>query len=165
MLKKRKLMIACALIGKPDLIIMDEPFNGLDQESIQDIRLLIQSLSREGVAFLITSHNIPELQKVVNRFGILYKGQLIKEYDTERLLEEQDLIKVDIKSDNVDVLIKKLSDKYNRLLCVSDSIGCVSVISCRGEEEFEQVRKLYENMGTKVTEEDVLRWEMSGFRK
>jgi ABC-type multidrug transport system ATPase subunit len=74
---KQRLSLALALLPKPELLILDEPTNGLDPAGILELRSLIKKLSdEEGITFLISSHILSEVEKVVNRIGIIYKGEM-----------------------------------------------------------------------------------------
>lgn len=75
---KQRLGIAIALIRHPKLVILDEPMNGLDPQSVNDLRLLIRALADEGVAFLISSHLLDELQKLVDDVVIINNGKIIE---------------------------------------------------------------------------------------
>lgn len=78
---KQRLGIAIALIPDPELIILDEPLNGLDPQGIQDIRNLILKLNQEhGITFLISSHILSELEQVATKYGIMNEGKLIEEF-------------------------------------------------------------------------------------
>ncbi len=74
---KQRLGIARAFLNNPNIVILDEPTNGLDPQGIKDIRELIQDLSKKyHVTFLISSHILSEIQAVCNRIGIIEKGAL-----------------------------------------------------------------------------------------
>ena len=75
---KQRLGIAIALIRHPKLVILDEPMNGLDPQSVHDLRILIRTLADEGVAFLISSHLLDELQKLVDDVVIINNGKIIE---------------------------------------------------------------------------------------
>ncbi|WP_083498265.1 ABC transporter ATP-binding protein [Tetragenococcus solitarius] len=96
---KQRLNIANALVGKPDLIIMDEPINGLDPQGIASFRHLVQKLNREQeITFLLSSHILGELGLMASRFGFIHDGELLNEMNREELLgkaEDQVIIKVD----------------------------------------------------------------------
>jgi ABC-2 type transport system ATP-binding protein len=92
---KMRLAIAAVLIAEPELVILDEPTNGLDIEGMVDFRHLIKRLAEEkGVTFLISSHMINEMEQMCNRIGILYDGRFlthgfVSELVTEHLSLEQ----------------------------------------------------------------------------
>lgn len=88
---KQRLGIACALVHDPDLIILDEPTNGLDPQGIADIRNLVLSLSREqGKTFLISSHLLAEVELMANRMIIIDRGKKIVEGSVRELVDPQD---------------------------------------------------------------------------
>ena len=83
---KQRLGIALALLGKPELLILDEPINGLDPAGIKEIRDLIVRLNAErGVTFMISSHLLDELGKIATRYGIINDGELVEEVSAEDL--------------------------------------------------------------------------------
>lgn len=86
---KQKLGIAIALCGKPDLLMLDEPVNGLDPQGIIEIRELIIRLNRENnVTFLISSHILDELAKVATHYGFIDKGRIVREIGVDELEKE-----------------------------------------------------------------------------
>ncbi len=77
---KQRLGIAMALLGDPEVIILDEPMNGLDPEGMMDIRNIILKLNKEkGITFMISSHLLDELSKVATHFGFIRGGVIVKE--------------------------------------------------------------------------------------
>ena len=74
---KQKLGIAIAFLNQPQLIILDEPMNGLDPKAVRDVRELIVKKAQEGVTFLISSHILSELVKITNSILIINKGKLV----------------------------------------------------------------------------------------
>lgn len=83
---RQRLGIAIALLGKPEILILDEPINGLDPAGIKEIRDII-GLNHEGVTFIISSHLLDELAKVVTHYGIIADGSLIEEISAKGLNE------------------------------------------------------------------------------
>ena len=85
---KQRLGIALALLGNPEILVLDEPINGLDPAGIKEIRDIIHKLNKEkGITFVVSSHLLDELGKIATRYGILSDGQLVDEISAHELLE------------------------------------------------------------------------------
>ena len=115
---KQRLGIAIALLGNPEILILDEPINGLDPAGIKDIRDIIIKLNKErGVTFLISSHILDELSKVATRYGIVHDGVLVEEIDADVLMEKcRSNLKIGVDDVNKTIEILKkagLLDKYD----------------------------------------------------
>ena len=82
---RQRLGIAVALLGNPEVLILDEPINGLDPAGIKEIRDIIIELNRRGVTFLISSHLLDELGKIATNYGIVSGGVLVEEITAEAL--------------------------------------------------------------------------------
>lgn len=83
---RQRLGIAIAMLNDPELMILDEPVNGLDPEGMKEVRSMIQKLNRErGITVLISSHLLEELSKLVTRYGIINNGQLLEEISADDL--------------------------------------------------------------------------------
>ena len=83
---KQRLMIALALLGDPELLILDEPTNGLDPMGIKEMRDFLQELNQKrGITIFISSHILGELQKITTRYGIITKGVMLAEFDAHEL--------------------------------------------------------------------------------
>ena len=85
---KQRLGLALALVGSPDLLLLDEPFNGLDPEATRDMRLALVRLNHEhGVTIMISSHVLDQLDRVATRFGVILDGHLKAEFTDDELHE------------------------------------------------------------------------------
>ena len=85
---KQRLGIGLALIGEPDLLLLDEPINGLDPQGIVEIRDMIWRLKEErNMTIIISSHILEELAKISTDYGIIHEGQLLEEITQEELMK------------------------------------------------------------------------------
>jgi ABC-2 type transport system ATP-binding protein len=91
---KQRLGIAAALLTDPELVLLDEPTNGLDPAGVFEIRQLIQRLSSLGKTIFISSHILYEIQQVCNRVAILQKGNLVKQGNVSELMRKSEQIEV-----------------------------------------------------------------------
>ena len=83
---KQRLGIGMALVGEPDVLVLDEPINGLDPEGIAEVRETLLRLNKEkGLTIIISSHILEELSKIATNYAIIDKGQLVKELSREEL--------------------------------------------------------------------------------
>lgn len=86
---KQRLGIAAALLSEPELVILDEPLNGLDVNGMVDMRNIIKNLAEEKqITFFISSHLIHDIELTCNRVGIIFDGKLIKEDKMEEILKD-----------------------------------------------------------------------------
>ena len=83
---RQRLAIAIALIGRPDLVILDEPTNGLDPNGVVDVRELISKLAADGTTVFLSTHVLPEVEQLCNRVAILREGRVVAEGPTGDLL-------------------------------------------------------------------------------
>lgn len=87
---KQRLGIARAIITKPELIVLDEPTNGLDPIGIKDMRHLIRMLNKEyGITFVLSSHILGELEQIVDRVSVIHHGKLLNEMTLADIRKER----------------------------------------------------------------------------
>lgn len=91
---KQRLAIASALLGNPDVLVFDEPTNGLDPAGIAEIRDLIIQLNREGKTIIMASHLLDEVEKVCTHVAILKKGDLLLSGKVDEVLVSEDQIEI-----------------------------------------------------------------------
>jgi ABC-2 type transport system ATP-binding protein len=83
---RQRLALAIALLGRPDLVILDEPTNGLDPNGVVDVRELIARLAADGTTVFLSSHVLPEVEQLCDRVAILREGRIVAEGPTGDLL-------------------------------------------------------------------------------
>jgi ABC-2 type transport system ATP-binding protein len=117
---KQRLGLAIALLGDPELLILDEPTNGLDPMGIAQLRELIKKLNREkGLTILISSHILSELHQLATTYGIIHKGKLLEQISHEELnmkCKQHLRIRVDEASKAATVLEMELETKDYEVL-------------------------------------------------
>jgi ABC-type multidrug transport system ATPase subunit len=89
---KQRLGVAAALLKDPELVILDEPTNGLDPAGMRDMRRLIRELGSEGRTVLLSSHLLGEVQQICDRVGIISEGRMVAEHDVEELRGQEELV-------------------------------------------------------------------------
>ncbi|WP_019421575.1 ABC transporter ATP-binding protein [Paenibacillus sp. OSY-SE] len=106
---KQRLGIACALLGQPELLILDEPTNGLDPSGILEIRELIKSMPQQhGITVLVSSHLLSEVEQMANRVGIIQHGEMVFQ-DTIDSLHNQAQHRIQIAVSNPDQAFRTLA--------------------------------------------------------
>ncbi len=91
---KQRLAIASCLLGNPDVLILDEPTNGLDPVGIAETRELIKKLRNEGKTIIMASHMLDEVEKVCTHVAILKKGELIAAGNVDEILANEDIVEI-----------------------------------------------------------------------
>lgn len=112
---KQRLGIANALLGNPQILILDEPVNGLDPQGIADIRNLLIRLNQEfGMTVIVSSHILGELEHTATRFGIIGHGRVLKEITREDLKVRNDTLQIQV--DDFEKAKQLLSENHIQVL-------------------------------------------------
>jgi ABC-2 type transport system ATP-binding protein len=105
---KRRVSIAHVLLGKPQLVLLDEPFNGLDAAGVDDVLALIKNLNeQDGTTFLLSSHQLPYLEQICSHIAILHQGNIAVSDTIEHLL-----------SDSKHIAMVKTPDRDKLMACL-----------------------------------------------
>ena len=104
---KQRLGIAQAILHKPKLLILDEPTNGLDPDGIKDLRIILKKLSKEGMAIIVSSHILNELETFVNKLCIIKNGQIIYNKTKKELNTNQKKYIIEINNINIKNIINE----------------------------------------------------------
>lgn len=146
---KQRLAIGIALLGHPEFLVLDEPINGLDPAGIKEIRDVILALNqKKGVTFLISSHLLDELSKIVTTYGIIKDGVLIEQI-TAPELQAKCRHHLKIAADDIPkiaALLECLTDK--RYIKVGD--GCLYLYDLIDKSD--RINRLLVNHGIRVSE-------------
>jgi ABC-type multidrug transport system ATPase subunit len=119
---KQRLAIASCLLGNPNLLVFDEPTNGLDPVGIAEIRDLIKSLAKEGKTIIMASHLLDEVEKVCTHVAILKTGTLITAGNVNEVLSNEDIIEVSASDlGRLEEVLKGLNG-YTRILQTGNAI-------------------------------------------
>ena len=89
--ERRKLEIARALVRNPAILMLDEPFAGVDPLSVNEIQDIVRRLAKQGLGIIITDHNVRETLSVVDRAYMVYNGRLLKEGTTAELVNDEEV--------------------------------------------------------------------------
>ena len=117
---RQRLGIARALLNKPNILILDEPTNGLDPEGIKDLRVLLKRLASDGMGILISSHNLAELESFCNKVCIIDNGTIIESSEVTTLKNNENIVMFKV-SDTTKIEIKDIFDVNKTSFKVSAS--------------------------------------------
>ena len=143
---KQRIGIAMALMGSPELLVLDEPLNGLDADGMRIMREVLTDLSKNGVTIIISSHLLNELEKVATHYGIIRSGKMIMEM-TAAELDNNCRRYVALKAKDIVIANDLLKLKYNRIEL--DEEGYLRIYDAESVQE--TVRYLHEK-GLNVSE-------------
>lgn len=136
---KQKLILSLIMLPDPDLLVLDEPTNGLDPNAVFDLRKKLLSIKQQGKTIFISSHNLDEIEKIVDRVIFIEKGKIVGEKSLEELQTNQVsyLMKVSNKNAAVNILNSYDFDFYE----VDDKLK----INVANENDFSNMIKLITN--------------------
>lgn len=105
---KQRLAIASALLSNPDVLVLDEPTNGLDPQGIAEIRDLIQAIAKQGKTIIIASHILDEIEKICSHVLILRNGKLLSSSTMSDILTQDTILS--LKTDDINLLRETLNN-------------------------------------------------------
>ena len=139
---KQRLAIAGALLGEPEVLILDEPTNGLDPQGIAEIRNLIISIAKQGITIILASHLLDEVQKVCSHVLILKKGKMLISGKVDNILREPDIFEIKVKETEI---LHNLIAKTPELTLVQEHQGLFVVSYNNHSDGISLNRFLFEN--------------------
>lgn len=129
---KQRLGLGLALLGNPELLILDEPINGLDPSGIMEIRNLLRQLNEERkITIIISSHILTELEQIATVYGFLSKGKLLEQVTAQELMERCSEV-IEIEVDRTEVYTALLEKELN---CTNYKVMPDGTVSIRTNEE------------------------------
>ena len=150
---KQRLGIAMAIAGNPDLLILDEPINGLDPEAIVEMRELILRLNREmNMTIIVSSHILDELAKVATYYGFIDPGRMVKEVSAVDMEKEcRKALRIKVESiEKAAIALASLGNDYSVIddntLDVFGDIGIKEVIDVLSGAGIKDIEKRNENL-------------------
>ena len=147
---KQRLGIGAALLKDPELLILDEPANGLDPAGVVEIRGLLASLAREkGVTVFMSSHILTEVDLLATRIGIIHKGRLIEELDAKKL-EDTRSLRLAVRARNLEAAQTALT-QAGYAVEVRAGEGTIFLSEARAIDAPDEVAAVLVNAGTPPT--------------
>ncbi|MSP14782.1 MAG: ABC transporter ATP-binding protein [Chloroflexi bacterium] len=156
----QRLGLARALLHEPELLILDEPANGLDPAGVVEIRELLASLAHEkGVTVFMSSHILTEVDRLATRIGVIHKGRLIEEFDAEKLAT--------LRSHRLEIKVRQLAAAQNTLaqagFAVKLNASMLVLTEARAIDAPEEVAALLVNAGTPPSRLAVEQEDLEGY--
>ncbi len=132
---KQRLAIAQALLRSPEILILDEPFNGLDPNGFQDLVLLLKELNKNGITIIISSHLLNELEQLSDGFILLHQGNIKLNISKEELLIAENKIALTFNqeiNEEAKLFLAKFSSDFiekNKVVIILSSTKIAEVVS------------------------------------
>ena len=139
---KQRLAIASALLNDPEILILDEPTNGLDPQGIHQIRDIIKLIASQGTTILLASHLLDEVEKVCTHVLVLQKGKILYSGSVNGMTNNEDFF--ELNSENNEIL-KNVLQKHDAIDKIVEEDGKILVYPKKFIEASDLNRYLFEN--------------------
>ena len=139
---KQRLAIASALLNAPEVLILDDPTNGLDPQGIHQIREIIKAIAKKGTTILLASHLLDEVEKVCTHVVILRKGKKLYSGRVDEMISSHGFF--EMKSNQMESLLKFLDTQPN-IAHYKEENGLVTAFLSEALESEIFVKSLFEN--------------------
>jgi ABC-2 type transport system ATP-binding protein len=139
---KQRLGIAAALLGDPEVLVLDEPTNGLDPEGIAEVRETVLEQVKTGKTLILASHILSEVEKICSHVAILRKGDLLSSGSVKELLAEEEIIEISAASLQSLLTLLNKSDMVKK---TEKENGLLVVTLCAGRTAEDLNRYLFQN--------------------
>ena len=141
---KQRLAIASCLLGNPDVLVFDEPTNGLDPVGIAEIRELIKLLATEGKTIIMASHMLDEVEKVCTHVAILKTGNLITAGNVNEVLVNEDIVEI---AANEMYKLETIIKSYSGYVSVKKTPSTLQLLYPTGSANLEGINQFCFNNG------------------
>jgi ABC-2 type transport system ATP-binding protein len=135
---KQRLAIGGALLGNPEVLVLDEPTNGLDPVGIAEIRNLIKAISKQGKTVIMASHLLDEVEKVCTHVAILKKGSLLTSGAVEEVLVNEDI--VELRSSDI-LALENILENYPNKTNIKKEENSIQLFFPAGSANLEDINK------------------------
>lgn len=135
---KQRLAIGAALLGNPEVIVFDEPTNGLDPVGILEIRELIKELAKQGKTIIMASHLLDEVEKVCTHVAIMKRGTLLTAGAVDEVLANEDIVEI---NGNNDEGLQRLFSNYHGVKTVKHNGNHLQLYFTLGTANLEAINK------------------------
>lgn len=147
---KQRLAIGSALLSDPEVLVLDEPTNGLDPQGIAEIRELIIEIGKSGKTIIIASHILDEIEKTCTHCAILRKGELLQVGTIDELIGNQNTVLIRVNAPDEDSLLKFITE--NTDMSVYKTVDNGVIISMKSGTTATEVNKLFFDNGIILSE-------------
>jgi len=145
---KQRLAIASCLLGNPEVMVFDEPTNGLDPEGIAEIRELIKRLNRDGKTIIMASHLLDEVEKVCTHVAVLKKGELLATGNVNEILANEDIVEISAPDLNK---LRTIITNLNQYKSLKEEGNFLQLFYPIGKANLEEINKHCFNNGVVLT--------------
>lgn len=147
---KQRLAIGSALISDPDVLVLDEPTNGLDPQGIAEIRDLIIEIGKEGKTIIIASHILDEIEKTCTHCAILRKGELLKVGTIDEIIGNKGISLIHVNAENQERLLEFIQQHAEMSIYKTVENGVI--ISMPSETKVSDINNLFFKNGIILSE-------------
>jgi ABC-2 type transport system ATP-binding protein len=145
---KQRLAIGAALLGNPEVLVLDEPTNGLDPVGIAEIRALIQNLQRAGHTIVIASHLLDEVEKVCTHVAILKRGLVLADGPVTDVLMDEDIVEMGASDLNT---LKAYLESCQITITTDTAAGLILARYPKGSARLDELNRNCMNQGIALT--------------
>jgi ABC-2 type transport system ATP-binding protein len=146
---KQRLAIGAALLGSPQVLVLDEPTNGLDPVGIAEIRTLIVQLKEQGHTIIMASHLLDEVEKVCTHAAILKTGHVVTSGNVEEIMMDEDVVELSAADMNA---LRTVLKQLGKQIVMDDKTNTLQIVFPKGIAKMDEINRLCFNNGVVLTQ-------------